>query len=609
MAKPKLRKVWAGVLLLAAATAQAAPETAASDKAKPVQRVGSVAWDNPWLERVQIAERAQSLFSLLSAEMLQRNREGERAVAMYTDVLRHDKRPEVAKRALTLALENRAYWEAWNIYLDWRRWDKLDNALETHMLWVGDVLYKRHMHVYTHFALRWKRADQAQQRDMAVLMAYYTQYVVGKPDAAVHLAAAAEELAKLDTQAQRSAELRGLIALYAPFAKKEADAWAGLQRLTEMAPNLKAEPARNVVRVLAKTKPQLLKRFLVQQKDGDLPVWWLAMAAEFLAEHGSAQESHAAFERLLQREATVDRYMLAGLAAAKVQPRGELPMQHFNKAYALSSDAAQRSHIALTVAMHLLDLNDMAGVAAWLPKIDAPAERFDYLLLSALTALQSESWQNYDRYMRQLYDLPENQGRMLQKSNIWLLELMRWERQNHPQSTLLALNKLIAEIERQGGEAEILARAYSQRGLVYSDGLGDWQAASDDFRRALKLQPDRTEGMNALGYNLLHLGEQHLPEAVSLLQRAYSREPDSPYIADSLGWAYVKQGLSSKALPLLEYAWQQLEMAEAGAHLGAAYYLLGRRAEAEQVWRRSWELENTSRALQDILQQYGIRFP
>lgn len=115
----------------------------------------------------------------------------------------------------------------------------------------------------------------------------------------------------------------------------------------------------------------------------------------------------------------------------------------------------------------------------------------------------------------------------------------------------------------------------------------EWPAAEADFRQALALAPDRAVVLNYLGYSLVERNEK-LDEALAMIQRAATVEPDAGHIIDSLGWVYYRMGRYADALEAMERATNLLPTnAEVNDHLGDVYWVLGRRAEARFQWRRS----------------------
>ncbi|MGH6817114.1 MAG: tetratricopeptide repeat protein, partial [Hyphomicrobiaceae bacterium] len=121
-----------------------------------------------------------------------------------------------------------------------------------------------------------------------------------------------------------------------------------------------------------------------------------------------------------------------------------------------------------------------------------------------------------------------------------------------------------------------LVQAYYARG-VSLERSDRWQEAERDFRQALKMNPERADVLNYLGYTWVDKGV-NLQEAVSMLEKARALRPLDGNIADSVGWAYYKLGRYQEAARTLEEA---VQLAPAAAdindHLGDAYWRIGRR--------------------------------
>lgn len=114
---------------------------------------------------------------------------------------------------------------------------------------------------------------------------------------------------------------------------------------------------------------------------------------------------------------------------------------------------------------------------------------------------------------------------------------------------------------------------------------GDWDGAEPLIEQAVALRPNDPVILNFAGYSAL---ERRKDVATSLkrIEAAHSREPQSPSITDSLGWAYVLTGRVDAAVPLLEKAQAgDPQNAVIVEHLGDAYWQAGRRFQARYVWR------------------------
>jgi tetratricopeptide (TPR) repeat protein len=125
--------------------------------------------------------------------------------------------------------------------------------------------------------------------------------------------------------------------------------------------------------------------------------------------------------------------------------------------------------------------------------------------------------------------------------------------------------------------------------------LGNEDRAIELLEQALGERSDLHEGKNDLAFLLTRRGVD-LDRAVQLARDARSALPDSPDVADTLGFAYLRKGLPQAALPQLEAA---VELAEARGrdnpsmlyHLALALQALGRGGEAATALEDSLAIE------------------
>ncbi len=85
--------------------------------------------------------------------------------------------------------------------------------------------------------------------------------------------------------------------------------------------------------------------------------------------------------------------------------------------------------------------------------------------------------------------------------------------------------------------------------------LGDLEGAERAVRDVLAREPENATALNFLGY-LFADHNRNLQEAVGLIQRALSLDPDNGAYLDSLGWAYYRLGRLAEARAQLERAVQ-----------------------------------------------------
>jgi tetratricopeptide (TPR) repeat protein len=150
-------------------------------------------------------------------------------------------------------------------------------------------------------------------------------------------------------------------------------------------------------------------------------------------------------------------------------------------------------------------------------------------------------------------------------------------------------------------------------GLLYARGVSlkqsdRWTEAERDFRAALKLNPDRADVLNFLGYSWVEKGE-HLDEAVSMLEKARALRPLDGFIADSVGWAYYRLGRYPDAARALEEAVQLAPGAtDVNDHLGDAYWRVGRKIDARFQWQHALQLnpDAKQKAVLERKLQFGL---
>ncbi|MEE2657919.1 MAG: tetratricopeptide repeat protein [Candidatus Latescibacterota bacterium] len=141
-----------------------------------------------------------------------------------------------------------------------------------------------------------------------------------------------------------------------------------------------------------------------------------------------------------------------------------------------------------------------------------------------------------------------------------------------------------------------------------------FERAVSTFRRLLELSPDDAYALNYLGYMFADRGV-HLEEAVDLLSRAVTLDPDNGAFFDSLGWAYYRLGELDQAESYLAMAMEQLddheeeEQAVIFGHAGDIANALGKHVEATDHWQRALDLMPSDRDLQQKLRGAGAPTP
>lgn len=140
---------------------------------------------------------------------------------------------------------------------------------------------------------------------------------------------------------------------------------------------------------------------------------------------------------------------------------------------------------------------------------------------------------------------------------------------------------------------------YLARGLCY-ELMGDAKRAEKDYRLAFNLQPDNPEALNTLAYSWTEQGI-NLEQARGMLERALMANPNAAHITDSYGWVLFKLNRPADALPYLERAASMMPYdSTINDHLGDVYNALGRKREAEFMWKRALDNAEDAKIIEKI---------
>jgi tetratricopeptide (TPR) repeat protein len=140
---------------------------------------------------------------------------------------------------------------------------------------------------------------------------------------------------------------------------------------------------------------------------------------------------------------------------------------------------------------------------------------------------------------------------------------------------------------------------------MLAERLGNMELLESDLRQIIEQNPEHAEALNALGYSLANKTDR-FDEAEPLIERAIALQPDNPAIIDSLGWLYFREGKLNEAGPLLLDAWNRMNDHEIAAHLGEWYWATGDKESAYDIWAQGLELEPESEVINETLQRLGV---
>ena len=136
--------------------------------------------------------------------------------------------------------------------------------------------------------------------------------------------------------------------------------------------------------------------------------------------------------------------------------------------------------------------------------------------------------------------------------------------------------------------AEILYR----RGSSY-ERLGDYLNSDKDLLKSLEVNPDDVYVLNYLAYSWLER-EYKIDISLRMLEKAYVKQRNDPYIIDSIGWAYYLINDYVKAENFLKRAVKLMpEDPIVNDHYGDILWKLGRKIQARYFWKNVLNLKET----------------
>ena len=140
------------------------------------------------------------------------------------------------------------------------------------------------------------------------------------------------------------------------------------------------------------------------------------------------------------------------------------------------------------------------------------------------------------------------------------------------------------------------------RALV-AERLGRIDMLEADIKLILKTEPNNAHALNALGFTLADQTDRY-EEAYAYIKRAIEINPDDAAIIDSWGWIHYRMGDYDKAIALLRTALSRFDDAEIASHLGEVLWVSGNQEEARRIWQKALKKSPDAPALQGVMQRF-----
>ncbi|WP_118846677.1 tetratricopeptide repeat protein [Neisseria lactamica] len=552
-------------------------------------------------ERARLAavgERVNQIFTLLGGETALQKGQAGTALAAYMLMLERTKSPEVAERALEMAVSLNAFEQAEMIYQKWRQIEPVPSGAQKRAGWLRSVLKEGGNQRLDGLEEVLAQSDDMQKRRVFLLLA---QAAV-QQDGLAQKASKAVRRAALKYEHLPEAAVADVV--FSVQGREKEKAIGALQRLAKLDTEI-LPPTLMTLRLTARKYPEILNGFFEQTDTRNLSSAWQEMEIMNLVSLRRPDDAYKRLKVLLETNPDADLYIQAAILAANRKEGASVIDGYAEKAYGRGT-GEQRGRAAMTAAMIYADRRDYAKVRQWLKKVSAPEYLFDKGVLAAAAAAELDGGRAALRQIGRVRKLPEQQGRYFTADNLSKIQMLALSKLPGKREALIGLNNIIAKLSA-AGSVEPLAEALAQRSIIYEQ-FGKREKMIADLETALKLTPDNAQIMNNLGYSLLS-DSKRLDEGFALLQTAYQINPDDTAVNDSIGWAYYLKGDAESALPYLRYSFESQPEPEVAAHLGEVLWALGERDQAVDVWTQAAHLTGDKKIWRETLKRHGITLP
>jgi len=142
--------------------------------------------------------------------------------------------------------------------------------------------------------------------------------------------------------------------------------------------------------------------------------------------------------------------------------------------------------------------------------------------------------------------------------------------------------------------AEILYR----RGGSY-ERLKKFKKSDEDLLKSLEIDPNDAYVLNYLAYSWLERNYK-IDTAIEMLQKAYKKENNDPYIIDSVGWGYYLVNDLVKAESFLKRAIELMPNDPiVNDHYGDVLWKMNRKIQAKYYWQNILNLEDAEESVKE----------
>ena len=158
-------------------------------------------------------------------------------------------------------------------------------------------------------------------------------------------------------------------------------------------------------------------------------------------------------------------------------------------------------------------------------------------------------------------------------------------------------------------EHPLYSKVLHRRGMSY-ERLKLWEKAEDDLMQSLSLVPEEPYVLNYLAYSWLERNV-NLEKSIEMLEIAFKKKSEDPYIIDSLGWGMYLIGRYHEAEQLMQKAVKLMPQDPiVNDHYADILWKLNKNLQANYFWNYVLNLEATEEDMKNKIEKkliFGVQ--
>ena len=162
----------------------------------------------------------------------------------------------------------------------------------------------------------------------------------------------------------------------------------------------------------------------------------------------------------------------------------------------------------------------------------------------------------------------------------------------------IAINYYDEILSKINENSDIYAEILYRRGGSY-ERLKKFKKSDEDLLKSLEINPNDAYVLNYLAYSWLERNYK-IDTAIKMLQKAYQKENNDPFIIDSVGWGYYLVNDLVKAESFLKRAIELMPNDPiVNDHYGDVLWKMDRKIQAKYYWKSILKFENTEESMKE----------